>query len=164
MSDENAFGQYLQQLRKSRGFSRQQLADAAHLSYPYISQLERGFKTERGVKKKPSQTALAQLAEALGVPVEDLARQAGVSITARASAPWPEQEPLGESVTWHPNPQFTAESTPPPRRRGATGELDQARTEVLPALRRLLATYSPATRLSLLNELQGEVVRELTGS
>lgn len=159
MAEDNAFGEYLQQLREARGYSRQQLADAARLSYPYISQLERGFKTERGVKKKPSETALAQLAEPLGVRLEELARHAGVQLTGRSTAR-SATGPSNDGVRWHQNPDFT-DSAAVTRGR-SRNEAEQARTEVLPALRRLLATYEPATRLALLSELQAEAIQQLT--
>ena len=164
MADDNAFGEYLQRLRADLGLSRQELADAAGLSYPYISQLERGFKTERGVRKRPSETALWQLSGPLGVPVEQLASRADVPLTRRTT----ERAQGDRSAEDHRRRAGPASrptrGLPQASGRGAGGhnELEDARAEVLPALRRLLMTYTPATRLALLSQLQTEAVDDLT--
>lgn len=52
-------------------------------------------------------------------------------------------------------------TTPRGRQRSRPSELAAARDELLPALERLLAGYSPATRLALLNELQARGISDL---
>jgi len=59
------FGRVLVEQRKRRGMSRSELADAAQLSYPYVSQLETGLR-------KPSRKAAEQLAVALGMDLWEL--------------------------------------------------------------------------------------------
>jgi hypothetical protein len=70
-----------------------------------------------------------------------------------------------DALVWHENPTWAPEvSTDAERASVSAGssELAQARAEVLPALRRLLADYSPTTRMALLAELQSGAVAELT--
>ena len=57
-----AFGLRVRELRKSRGLSQEQLADACHLDRTYIGGIERG---ERNV----SILKVRLIAEALSVPV-----------------------------------------------------------------------------------------------
>ncbi len=151
------FGSYLRSRRESLGLSRQRVADRSGLSYAYIAQLE------SGVKSRPSRGALEQLAAGLEVPVEELAQVAPPGTTDPSTARRPSGPRLKDSLEWHRNPRaasFTA-SVPASIRTAAAGELQAARAEVLPALRRLLATYEPATRLALLHELQAEALRDL---
>lgn len=57
-SDER-LGAHLRSLRKARGLTLTQLAEAATLSHPFLSQLERGLA-------RPSMASLERLARALG--------------------------------------------------------------------------------------------------
>ncbi len=57
-SDER-LGAHLRGLRKARGLTLTQLAEAAELSHPFLSQLERGLA-------RPSMASLERLARALG--------------------------------------------------------------------------------------------------
>ncbi len=59
------FGQRLRQLRKDRGITQVQMAEASGLIDTYISDMERGLKV-------PSLTTLLRLAAALGCKVADL--------------------------------------------------------------------------------------------
>src|SRR4051812_29246198 len=62
-----AVGRAIRVLRTERGMERKELAEAAGLSYPYLSEIETG-------RKRPSSKALFVIAEALGVrPSEVLA-------------------------------------------------------------------------------------------
>ena len=65
MNVVSTFGRVLAEQRKKRGMSRSQLAEAAELSYPYVSQLETGLR-------KPSRDAAARLSRALGISLLDL--------------------------------------------------------------------------------------------
>jgi methanogenic corrinoid protein MtbC1/DNA-binding XRE family transcriptional regulator len=58
-------GRRIQELRSARGWTQQQLAEAAQLDRTYISGLERG-------KQNPTLGALLRLARSLGTPVEQL--------------------------------------------------------------------------------------------
>jgi transcriptional regulator with XRE-family HTH domain len=79
-----ALGRAIRVLRTERGLERKDLAEAAGLSYPYLSEIETG-------RKRPSSKALFVIAEALGVrPSEVLAlgdRYAGRTSTGAARPP-----------------------------------------------------------------------------
>jgi transcriptional regulator with XRE-family HTH domain len=64
-------GEYLREQRRSARLSLRQLADAAGVSNPYLSQIERGLR-------KPSAEILQQLAKALRISAETLYVQAGM--------------------------------------------------------------------------------------
>ena len=59
------FGDLLRCARERLGMSRRDLAEASGLSYPYISQLETGYRM-------PSSPAMRSLADALGLRVDSL--------------------------------------------------------------------------------------------
>lgn len=64
-------GGYLREQRRNARLSLRQLADAAGVSNPYLSQIERGLR-------KPSADILQQLAKALRISAETLYVQAGM--------------------------------------------------------------------------------------
>jgi transcriptional regulator with XRE-family HTH domain len=64
-------GEYLREQRRTARLSLRQLADAAGVSNPYLSQIERGLR-------KPSADILQQLAKALRISAETLYVQAGM--------------------------------------------------------------------------------------
>ncbi|MEV8529335.1 helix-turn-helix domain-containing protein [Streptomyces sp. NPDC052000] len=64
-------GEYLREQRRNAQLSLRQLADAAGVSNPYLSQIERGLR-------KPSADILQQLAKALRISAETLYVQAGI--------------------------------------------------------------------------------------
>lgn len=64
-------GEYLREQRRSAQLSLRQLAEAAGVSNPYLSQIERGLR-------KPSADILQQLAKALRISAETLYVQAGM--------------------------------------------------------------------------------------
>ncbi|MEC3996028.1 helix-turn-helix transcriptional regulator [Actinacidiphila sp. DG2A-62] len=64
-------GEYLREQRRGARLSLRQLADAAGVSNPYLSQIERGLR-------KPSAEILQQLAKALRISAETLYVQAGI--------------------------------------------------------------------------------------
>ncbi len=64
-------GEYLREQRRNAQLSLRQLADAAGVSNPYLSQIERGLR-------KPSAEILQQLARALRISAETLYVQAGI--------------------------------------------------------------------------------------
>lgn len=68
---KQAFGEYMKELRETKGLTINQLAAAAGISGSQISRIENGL---RGV---PKPTTLRKLAEATGVPYEVLMDQAG---------------------------------------------------------------------------------------
>ncbi|OEV06010.1 helix-turn-helix domain-containing protein [Streptomyces oceani] len=64
-------GEFLREQRRGAQLSLRQLADAAGVSNPYLSQIERGLR-------KPSAEILQQLARALRISAETLYVQAGI--------------------------------------------------------------------------------------
>jgi len=64
-------GEFLREQRRNAKLSLRQLADAAGVSNPYLSQIERGLR-------KPSADILQQLAKALQISAETLYVQAGI--------------------------------------------------------------------------------------
>jgi transcriptional regulator with XRE-family HTH domain len=64
-------GEYIREQRRSAQYSVRQLAQAAGVSNPYLSQIERGLR-------KPSAEILQQLAKALRISAETLYVKAGL--------------------------------------------------------------------------------------
>ena len=66
-----SLGEYIREQRRHMQYSLRQLADAAGVSNPYLSQIERGLR-------RPSAEILQQIAKALRVSAETLYVQAGI--------------------------------------------------------------------------------------
>jgi transcriptional regulator with XRE-family HTH domain len=66
-----SLGDYLREQRVANALSLRQLADAAGVSNPYLSQIERGLR-------RPSAEVLQQLAKALRISAETLYVRAGI--------------------------------------------------------------------------------------
>jgi transcriptional regulator with XRE-family HTH domain len=66
-----SLGEYIRDQRRTAQYSLRQLADAAGVSNPYLSQIERGLR-------KPSAEVLQQIAKALRISAEALYVQAGI--------------------------------------------------------------------------------------
>jgi len=66
----HSFGRRLRALREQAGFSQEALADLAAVHRTYVSSVERG-------KRNISLANIQALADALGVPVEQMFRDAG---------------------------------------------------------------------------------------
>src|ERR1700734_1660745 len=67
----NSIGEYIKEQREQAGKSMRQLAQAAGVSNPYLSQIERGLR-------KPSADILQQIAKGLRTSAEALYVQAGI--------------------------------------------------------------------------------------
>jgi transcriptional regulator with XRE-family HTH domain len=67
----NTIGDYIRQQREQAKISLRQLAEAAGVSNPYLSQIERGLR-------KPSAEILQQIAKGLRISAEALYVQAGI--------------------------------------------------------------------------------------
>src|SRR5690349_25141559 len=67
----NEIGDYIRQQREQANISLRQLAQAAGVSNPYLSQIERGLR-------KPSAEILQQIAKGLRISAEALYVQAGI--------------------------------------------------------------------------------------
>ncbi|WP_405585389.1 helix-turn-helix domain-containing protein [Streptomyces sp. NBC_01190] len=68
---KGGLGEFLREQRRGAQLSLRQLAEAAGVSNPYLSQIERGLR-------KPSAEILQQLAKALRISAETLYVQAGI--------------------------------------------------------------------------------------
>lgn len=67
--DAPLLGEAVRKLRSWQGLSRRELAEAAGISYPYLSEIEGG-------KKTPSSRTLGLLSRALGVAASEVMRMA----------------------------------------------------------------------------------------
>jgi transcriptional regulator with XRE-family HTH domain len=134
-------GRLVQQRRHELELSRRDLAERAEVSYPYLSQIETG-------DRDPSLRTMHKLAEALAVPVEQLAGM--VAPDAWASAP------------------ASAVMSAPPSRSRSTSTFDDSvelyRDKVLPSIERRLQSVPPLVRLELLAELTRRAAREAAES
>jgi transcriptional regulator with XRE-family HTH domain len=71
MHPVRSIGAYIREQREQAKISLRQLAQAAGVSNPYLSQIERGLR-------KPSAEVLAQIAKGLRISAEALYVQAGI--------------------------------------------------------------------------------------
>jgi transcriptional regulator with XRE-family HTH domain len=74
----HALGAFIRAQRQLANLSLRQMADLAHVSNPYLSQLERGLH-------EPSVRVLQSIARALNVSAETLLTHAGVEDVAEAT-------------------------------------------------------------------------------
>lgn len=124
------------------------LAARAELSYPYISQIETG-------DRDPSLKTLRRLADALVLPVEELA-----SMVSQDS--WA----LSDLLTPSSAAMIAGRSAPMRTSRGRSPEpsTDSYRARVLPPVEKRLAPVPPLIRIELLNELIAKAIEELRRS
>lgn len=85
--------------RETLGVSRRDLAAATGLSYPYIAQLEGGYRA-------PSVTTARRLADALRLPVEEIVHAAGEGTTTAPSLPAPALHVTVRDERWLANPAY----------------------------------------------------------
>lgn len=90
-------GEFLREQRRNAQLSLRQLADAAGVSNPYLSQIERGLR-------KPSAEILQQLAKALRISAETLYVQAGI-----LDEPERDREDLGVAAAVLADPSINAQ-------------------------------------------------------
>ena len=72
-------GEYLREQRRQAQLSLRQLSEAADVSNPYLSQIERGLR-------RPSAEVLQQIAKALRISAESLYVRAGILDADRSGA------------------------------------------------------------------------------
>ena len=142
-----AFGRRIRARREELGLSRRDVVEASGLSYPYVSQLETGYRL-------PSHKALAALAEALELPPNELSasipyEQALASSDLRA----PRKPRAARSREgWFANPQYEAAVAGPP-----TPDPDQLARQIAD----LVATLPRDRRLDVINVAQRAVMEQL---
>lgn len=136
------FGRRLKARRHELGMSRRDVVEASGLSYPYVSQLESGYRL-------PSHKSVAMLASALELEPSELS----------AALPYPDVGSGPRSASgraddpWRSNPSYRTASTssgrePSPRR-------------VADEVARLIATLPRDQRLDALSGAQRQVLDAL---
>jgi transcriptional regulator with XRE-family HTH domain len=123
--------------REEIGLSRQDLARRSEVSYPYISQIENGDRT-------PSLDTMRKLADALQLPVSDLAGAVAPDAWAGStSSTWASSSTASSRL-------LTADSS----------QVDEHHAKVMASARRRLRELPPIERLEVLGELMAEAARE----
>ena len=157
MGNVPPFGRVLVEQRKRRGMSRSELADAAELSYPYVSQLETGLR-------KPSRKAAEQLAVALGMDLWELESTIPTDLNDAASVQRAEQKSaavltrLGLAEAGAPAPRgrsFAAAST------DGSSTPPSSREDLVNQLVDLIEEFDPDDRLDALAEVQKLVMKRM---
>lgn len=144
-SGDERFGRALQSRRKELGLTRRDLVAASGLSYPYISQLETGYRL-------PSQKSLHRLAHALEMAPADLSAAIAFE-PQRAAALAVAASP--DSASWRANPAFRERGTATPlaRKVSSTDEAVEAAE--------LISALPLEKRLAALAEVQQQVIDQL---
>ena len=144
------FARVIKEQRERRGMSRSQLAEAAELSYPYISQLETGLR-------KPSRSAASLIAKALDLELEDLERTIPVDLKDRRQVLQAEQ--FSEQLL-STGSTFSLRDAPaggPPSASHAPGSRD----DIIGDMIDLLEEFEPDERLDVLAEVQKRAMRRM---
>jgi transcriptional regulator with XRE-family HTH domain len=96
-----AFGRRLKARREELGLSRRDLVEASGLSYPYVSQLETGYRL-------PSHSALAALAQALELSPSELSASIPYEEALASSDLGSPRKPRAARSRegWYSNPQY----------------------------------------------------------
>jgi transcriptional regulator with XRE-family HTH domain len=139
-SDE--LGELIRARRDDLGMSRRELVEATGLSYPYVSQLETGYRL-------PSSTALRDLAGALQISTDELvsvmpAERSGSARTSPGSG-------------WISNPSYARPDSAAPlpaRRPRPPGRPRRRPTAVVEEAVDLLSSLPPEQRLDALSKVQ----------
>ena len=102
-----AFGRRISARREELGLSRRDLVEASGLSYPYVSQLETGYRL-------PSHKALAALAEALELDPGELSASIPYEEALASSELRSPRRPRAARSRegWFSNPQYEAAAAP----------------------------------------------------
>jgi transcriptional regulator with XRE-family HTH domain len=120
----SAIGTVLRRLRHQQGRTLQDVVDAAGVSLPYLSEVERG-------RKEASSEILASICRALGLPLTDLLEQVRAELLRTSPVTAPVRQPrMGASrgvAGLCRNRQVTrpAQRNSPARRRGRTSVRDR---------------------------------------
>jgi transcriptional regulator with XRE-family HTH domain len=142
------FGRRLKARREELGLSRRDVVEASGLSYPYVSQLETGYRL-------PSHKALAALAEALELDPGELSASIpyGEALASSDMRLPRKPRPSGRSQDWHTNPQYVEAAgapVPPPDPDGVAQQIAD-----------LVGELPSRHRLKVLSLAQREVMEQL---
>lgn len=144
------FGRRLKARRHELGLSRRDVVAASGLSYPYVSQLESGYRL-------PSHKSVAMLASALKLEPSELS----------AALPYPDvsASPMSASARaedpWRTNPSYRSASTPSARAAGTPSRRKPSPRRVADEVAQLIATLPRDQRLDGLSRAQRQVLDAL---
>ena len=164
------FGDLLRRARGRRGMSRKDLAEATELSYPYISQLETGYR-------QPSPAAIQNLASALHISLDEMfdamarrpveAERSGMITTGSDWTPnrnYSEGEFEARAVPEFP-PIFYASLAPadvmmsPVSVGKGDGGTDTSADGIVAEVMDVLSALSPQERLHAVAQIQARVIQ-----
>ena len=142
------FGRRLKARREDLGLSRRDVVEASGLSYPYVSQLETGYRL-------PSHKALAALAEALELPPSELSAaipyEEALALSDLGS---PRQALVSKREGWHSNPEYAPVA-------GAAGPPPPDPNEVAQQVAELVGSLPREQRLDALGRAQRKVMERM---
>jgi transcriptional regulator with XRE-family HTH domain len=149
-----AFGRRLKARREELGLSRRDLVEASGLSYPYVSQLETGYRL-------PSHSALAALAQALELSPSELSASIPYEEALASSDLGSPRKPRAarSRAGWYSNPQYevagAALAVP------AAGPPTPNPREVAQQIADLVGQLPTEQRLDVINAAQRRVLEQL---
>ncbi|MGS0687739.1 helix-turn-helix domain-containing protein [Nakamurella sp. GG22] len=162
------FGDLLRRARERRGMSRRDVAEATELSYPYISQLETGYR-------QPSPAAIQSLASALHISLDEMfdamgRRPAEANPAATASSGWTPNRNYSAGGSGAGNvrgvgavasaPAAPVPDTMAPLPRDEAADDDGASADgVIAEVMNVLAALSPQEQLEAVAEVQARVIQ-----
>jgi transcriptional regulator with XRE-family HTH domain len=141
-------GQLIRARRQALGLRRRDLVELTGLSYPYVSQIETGYRL-------PSDRAVRDLATALQLDAAELT--AVMPADRQSTSLLMVSSPTTGGPDWHTNPDYAA--GPPDR--GSAVSAPPSRTGIVTAAVQLLEQLSPDDRLDALSQVQRELLEGL---
>ena len=146
------FARVIKEQRDRLQMSRSQLAEAAELSYPYISQLETGLR-------KPSRNAARAIAGALGISVEDLERT--IPGDAKDVQELRQAELFSDQLLSRGTPHMAPAAASMVASELPKADIASARDELISDMLDLLEEFDSAERLDVLAEVQKRAMRRM---
>ena len=146
------FARVIKEQRDRLQMSRSQLAEAAELSYPYISQLETGLR-------KPSRNAARAIAGALGISVEDLERT--IPGDAKDVQELRQAELFSDQLLSRGTPHMAPAAASMVASELPKADNASARDELIGDMLDLLEEFDSAERLDVLAEVQKRAMRRM---
>ena len=146
------FARVIKEQRDRLQMSRSQLAEAAELSYPYISQLETGLR-------KPSRNASRAIAGALGISVEDLERT--IPGDAKDVQELRQAELFSDQLLSRGTPHMAPAAASMVASELPKADIASARDELIGDMLDLLEEFDSAERLDVLAEVQKRAMRRM---
>jgi transcriptional regulator with XRE-family HTH domain len=140
-------GQLIRTRRQELGMRRRDLVELTGLSYPYVSQIETGYRL-------PLDRAVRDLATALQLDAGELAAvlPADRQTASRLTTPMLASEP-----DWHANPSYHRGTRDQP----LVGSVRSSRAGIVAAAVELLEQLAPDDRLDALSQVQRELLEGL---